>query len=197
VGGVRFADPAPQLSLMNLKHQYRQFQSHYHETKHKVFSFVFYRVGQDTMLAEDLTSDIFLKAYERFESYNDDYAFTTWVYTIARNHLTDYFRKNKDVASNEIEISDERSTETMLKTNLDTLDSMARLRPLLAKLPSLQQECLILKYLDELETKEIAHITGESTANVRQALSRGLKKLRGQAHFLSFLLPLFLFLTTL
>ena len=68
------------------------FTDFYHEYKHKAHRFTLYRVGGDQNLAEDLTSDIFLKAFERFKTYDSTYAFCTWIFTIARNTIIDHYR---------------------------------------------------------------------------------------------------------
>ena len=58
----------------------------------RIFRYVSYRVG-DTIAAEDLTSDIFNKALTGFAKYDaGKAAFSTWIFSIARNTLIDYYR---------------------------------------------------------------------------------------------------------
>jgi RNA polymerase sigma-70 factor, ECF subfamily len=180
--------------MSDLSVQYQQFTDYYHQYKHKVFSYLFYRSGQNLALAEDLASDVFLKAYERFENYNNDYAFSTWIFTIARNHLIDYFRKKREVMVAEIEISDERNSEDKLKKEMDVETAMEKIRPLIAELPPLQQDCIVMKYLGEMENKEIAEITGESEEKVRQNISRAIKKLKAKSSFFNFMLLVTLYI---
>ncbi len=174
--------------MSDLTLQYKKFTGYYDQYKHKVFSYIFYRCGEDRALAEDLTGDVFLKAYEKFETYDGQYAFSTWIFTIARNHLIDHFRKKREQMVEEIEVSDEGEAEQEIKNNIDVEEAMDKVRPFIANLPPLQQDCLIMRYLGEKSNKEIAEITGESESNVRQLISRALKKLKTKASFLNFLL---------
>lgn len=159
-----------------------EFSDYYHQYKHKVYSFVLYRVGGDVNLAEDLTSDVFLKAFERFESYNPKYAFSTWIFTIARNTVIDHYRKDKGQAAdvNELAevIGDERDTVEDWGFELDRQPKLKEIYRCLEKLPDFHKDCLILKYLEDHTNTEIAEITGQSESYVRQGLSRGLKKLK-------------------
>jgi len=45
--------------------------------------------------AEDLVQEVFMKAFDNLESYNSNYAFSTWIYRIATNHTIDFLRKRK------------------------------------------------------------------------------------------------------
>lgn len=162
----------------------RRFTQYYDQWKHKVYSYVYYRVNGDQHLAEDLTSDIFLKAYEKFATYNDEFAFSTWIYTIARHQVIDYFRSSK--VKTAVQYDDEGVGETELAEDLvsawqegiDREQLIKRILVSLEKIPDLQKDCIIMKYLEDMSTKKIAELTGESEAYVRQAISRGLKKLR-------------------
>ncbi|MDF2379603.1 MAG: RNA polymerase sigma factor [Candidatus Gracilibacteria bacterium] len=161
------------------------FDDYYHDYKKKVYNFFFYRLDRDSALVDDLTSDTFIKAFEKFESYDDTYAFSTWIYTIARNTMIDYFRRHKKTTSIEtmnekgIEIEDEDSTD--FENKLSAEMSVEQVKEVLDTLPALQRECIVLKYLEDMETSQIADIMGESEGNVRQSISRGMKRLRKNA----------------
>ena len=158
------------------------FSDCYDQYKHKVYSFFYYRLNGDEQLAEDLTSDTFLKVFDKFDSYNEKYALSTWVYTIAKNTLTDFFRKNKaDVSLEDYEeIHGESEDERLedIEKKLNTALTTEKVLEVLEELPPFHKECIVLRYLEEMEMEEIAEITGKSEANVRQALSRGMKKLK-------------------
>lgn len=154
------------------------FLGYYEQYKHKVFSFLLYRLRGERALAEDLTSDVFLKAYEKFETYDSTYAFNTWIYTIARNVCIDHVRKHKEIVDLEQVVEVEDPDVVRIEEKVDISQQMDRVHAFLGQLPILQRECIILKHLEGMSTKEIADATGESEENVRQAVSRGLKKLR-------------------
>ncbi len=161
------------------KHQ--DFTAHYEDFKDKIYSFFYYRTDGNGTLSEDLTSDTFLKAFRKFDQYDAAYAFSTWIYTIARNTFTDYLRTQKQNKSLEdlTETAHEPGTDDFEDWNADmdheTLTQ--RIIDALKNFPPLQKDVLIMKYLQDLETAEIAVATDQTPANVRQALSRGKKRL--------------------
>src|SRR3990167_15144 len=60
----------------------------------KIYRFVFYRVGHKEV-AEDLAEEVFLKAFGKLASVNENQAFEAWLYQIARNLIYDYYRQKK------------------------------------------------------------------------------------------------------
>ncbi len=53
------------------------------------------KMVKNRSVVEDLVQETFMKAFDSIESYNTDYAFSTWLYRIAKNHTIDYMRKKK------------------------------------------------------------------------------------------------------
>ncbi|MEE3080471.1 MAG: RNA polymerase sigma factor [Bdellovibrionota bacterium] len=71
----------------------RRFQTHYNETKDFVRTIIYWIVRSE--VTEDLIQETYLKAWQRFDSFEERSSFKTWVYTIARNTAFDYLRKSK------------------------------------------------------------------------------------------------------
>lgn len=61
----------------------------------RVFRYVYFRVSDD-QTAEDLTSQVFLKAWENLPRYKPSGHFLAWLYTIARNQVIDHYRTRKE-----------------------------------------------------------------------------------------------------
>jgi RNA polymerase sigma-70 factor (ECF subfamily) len=160
------------------EHQ-EQFLVHYHDYKNKIYSYILYRINGNTELAEDITSDVFFKAYKAFAKYDEkSAAFSTWIYRIARNTLIDHFRKNK---MHQTEYNDEihgGENEEHFVDRLDVEIDMKKVHGALETLPDLQREIVVLKLLENFDTHEIAEQVGKTPENVRKILSRGLKTLR-------------------
>ena len=57
--------------------------------------FMLYEKVKDKELAKDLTIEALGKAFKKLHLYTPDYAFSTWLFTVARNNCIDYLRKNK------------------------------------------------------------------------------------------------------
>jgi RNA polymerase sigma-70 factor (ECF subfamily) len=53
------------------------------------------KMVREQSVVEDLVQETFMKAFDSIGSYNTDYAFSTWLYRIAKNHTIDYLRKKK------------------------------------------------------------------------------------------------------
>lgn len=56
---------------------------------------IVYRMVRNKQEAEDLTQEAFIKAYKSIASFNEEYAFSTWLFKIATNNCIDFFRKRK------------------------------------------------------------------------------------------------------
>lgn len=123
----------------------------YHDYKDKIFSYFFYNLDKNYSLAEDFTSDTFLKAFKSFDSYNAEYKFSTWIFTIARNILYDYYRKEKVNISldEETEITFEEflKYEENLDEKIDIDIKMQEVYKHIEKIPIFQKEVIVMKYM--------------------------------------------------
>jgi RNA polymerase sigma-70 factor (ECF subfamily) len=148
----------------------------YREYLPRVYNFFRYRLG-DRTLAEDLTAATFEKAWRGRSRFRRDLsAFSTWLFTIARNVAIDYFRKKEhDVPLEAVrERADPKSLEEIVQRNHDS----ARLSTLLSQLSTRERELIAFKYGAGLNNREIAHLTRLSGSNVGIILYRVVAKLR-------------------
>ena len=151
----------------------------YDEFMPKVFKYVSYRIA-DIDEAEDITSSVFEKALTNFNKYNEDKAsFSTWIFTIARNTLTDHYRsssKNKDLQT-------EVLTDAMINgsyggDDLITEEDKKVLRAYIAQLSKQEQEIIALKFGSEMTNRQIAKNLELSESNVGIIIYRTVRKLR-------------------
>lgn len=156
---------------------YDSFLGYYGEFYTKILNYVYYRTGQDRTLAEDLTQEIFLKGLEKYSSYDPARPFQAWLYTIARNHLTDYYRKRREVVSYD-SLENVLTTDDDLLAQIDQRDLIRRISRVLPQLTPEEQELVTLRYVQELSTEEICDILGKKPNAVYVALHRAIKKLR-------------------
>ncbi len=142
----------------------------------KIFRFVYYRVGHKET-GEDLTEDVFLKAFKRLHSITEAHRFEGWLYRIAKNTIIDHYRKRKStVAIEEIENTLEYETNLVDIVNLQT--NQIKLLKTLKQLPAEQQIVLKLKFFEQLENPEIAELLHKSEGAIRVIQHRGLTQLR-------------------
>lgn len=159
----------------------RDFEKFYNQHIDKVFRFVFFRVGERAK-AEDLTAEIFLKVLEHFDSYDESRSKTSWLMTITKNHLANYWRDHKETVSTDAWIEEDRPEDGMLLSGAQRAQKreMARyaVAELLANLSPEERELVTLHYLAGYNYTEIAAMTGQTMGAVKVATFRVLKKLR-------------------
>ena len=143
----------------------------------RVFNFFRYRLKvEDDAAAQDLTAMTFEKAWRARRQYQNNLAaFSTWLFTIARNTANDYFRQHRENLSlDEVaQVATNETTEDVAQQNMDT----EQLRRLLQSLPDREQELIALRYGAGLTNRAIASLLKLSEANVGQILHRVMQKL--------------------
>ena len=160
-------------------HRISGFTALYEEHMTYVFRYINYRVGNRNE-AEDLTSLVFEKALAAFHKYDKEKAAPqTWLLTIARNTVTDYFRKsskrNTMPLENAVGIE---SADPSPQEETEQKEEYERLRLCLAILPQREQEIISLKFGAELNNRQIASVLSLSENNVGTILFRAICKLR-------------------
>lgn len=148
----------------------------YREYLPRVYNFFRYQVG-DASLSEDLTAEVFEKAWRGRARFRRNLgAFSTWLFTIARNAATDYFRRNgRDIP---LEAVREQADSISLEETAQRKQDFAKLNSLLSQLPARERELIALKYGADLTNREIAQLTRLSESNVGTILHRTVERLR-------------------
>ena len=135
--------------------------------------------------AEELTLEVFSKAFQNLSTYSDEFAFSTWLFRIATNRGIDSIRRKK---ANTVRIEDENKEdyETVVlasdsKQQPDELlikqQTAGELRTLVDGLKPFWQELIDLRYYKELSYEEIAVQLDMSLGTVKSQLHRAKKKL--------------------
>lgn len=146
----------------------------YEEYHMKVMRFIQSKVN-DYYLAEDLCSDVFVKVYEKLGSFDENKSsFSTWVFTITRNTLIDYYRTRKvteEIPEN-LTYYDDQEEEDITDKDLEKLAFA------LEKLDERSRKLIILHYYDGLTLKEIAEKLNISYIYAKVLHSKSLKNLK-------------------
>ena len=139
----------------------------YDQYSGKVMGYIAARV-QRRADAEDLCADVFEKAYKKIDAYDESKAsLSTWIFTITRNTVIDYFRRNKVMDEPDENIA----AEGEIDDNLLTQETLSELAAALNKLPEDLQDIIVLAYYDGKPLTEIA---------MMMRMSYGAVKLRHQ-----------------
>ena len=143
----------------------------------RVFNFFRYRCA-NAADAEDLTSITFEKAWRGRDRYRRDKgAFSTWLFTIARNAAVDHYRGRTpgvplDEAALVAATGATPEDQTALRSDAE------RLAALLPTLSDRDRELIALKYGAEMSNRDIARATGLSESNVGTIVYRAVQALR-------------------
>ncbi len=148
----------------------------YRQELPRVYNYFRYRLG-DNALAEDLTSATFEKAWHARDRYRRDRAaFSTWLFTSARNTATDHLRTHRaDISFDALRAQPAADSPDATYARQAELEQLGAL---LAQLNDHERELVALKYGAELNNREIARELGMSESNVGTTLHRVVEKLR-------------------
>lgn len=152
----------------------KEFLQYYEKFKDKIFNYFMYRVNFDREKAEDLTSEVFLKALENFDRYERDRPFQAWIYAIAHNHLVNHYR----IAYREIGLSEESDQAIDMISDIDANLELERVKGVIEALPDSSRDILLMRFMDGLSNDEICQALGKEDGAVRTQMSRALKELR-------------------
>jgi RNA polymerase sigma-70 factor, ECF subfamily len=147
-----------------------------------VFRFIYFRVG-NRQLAEDLTSDTFLRALKRIGSFTwQGRDLGAWLVTIARNLVADHFKSGRyrlEVTTGDVLDADredrgpEGSPESAVVdhiTNVTLLTAVKQLNPE-------QQECIVLRFLQGFSVAETAQAMGKNEGAIKALQYRAVRAL--------------------
>ncbi len=157
------------------------FEELYNEYFTRLYRYVLIRVGSDDE-ADDITQLVFLKFYKNLTNWRDQgYDPSAYLYTIARSVIADYFRskarKGKKVESSDAVLEIIADPSQNLQAGVISNEEKANLYTALQQLPENYQEALLLRYMENLSSKEIAQIIGKSDVATRKLLSRAVAAL--------------------
>ncbi len=141
----------------------------------RVYRFIFFRVT-DVQMAEDLTSQVFLKAWENLGRYHPHGPFLAWLYAIARNTVIDNYRTRKQTVSLD-EAAPVAAQDDKLDDRMQLEFEMQTLQAAMQHLTLEQQEVITLKFIAEYDTAHIAKHMGKSEGAVRALQMRALQAL--------------------
>ena len=129
--------------------------------------------------AEELTQDVFLKAFQQLSSFKAESSFSTWIYRIATNLAISAVRKKR----NDVLRLDDSVFANLSDTQVDAAledeseEQMERLQQAMNQLEADERALITLYYLEEKPLAEVAFILGMTEGNAKVKLHRIRKKL--------------------
>jgi RNA polymerase sigma-70 factor, ECF subfamily len=142
-----------------------------------VYRYLLYRVREPSD-AEDITSEVFTRAFAHIAGYRwQGKSFLAWLYTIARNALTDRHRRERPT----VDLDDAYGLAEDGPTAHDRAvhgEEVAALRGAVRHLTDEQQEVLVLRFVQNRSSREVASILGKNEGAIRALQFRALGRLR-------------------
>jgi RNA polymerase sigma-70 factor (ECF subfamily) len=133
--------------------------------------------------AEDIAIQTFSKAFDKINTFDENYVFKTWLITISKNVYIDILRKKNTSISVETTKEQEEKVYLVADENPTPEDkiigeqNLAKLLKDIKKLKPKYQEVIQLRYFQELSYKEISKQINEPMSNVKVKLLRAKKLL--------------------
>ena len=148
------------------------------------------KVG-DFQIAEELTQDTFLKAYQKLGTLKNPNQFAGWLYVIADRLCIAWHRKQKPpmesletTSGEEIEASSYRHYEDEQRKEASTEHRQGRVGSLLEALPESERTVVTLHYLGEMTAKEISKFLGVSVNTIKSRLQRARNRLKEEENMI-------------
>lgn len=153
------------------------FTQLYRRYASKVFAKCISMLG-DEGLARDATQDIFIKILLNLSKFTEQSSFSTWVYSITYNYCIDLIRKKKKIPMLYTEDVGKMSKETEVEIPDSVLLEMKqeRLGKVLDRLPPGDKAILMMKYIDDLQIKDIGDILGKTESAIKMQIMRAKQK---------------------
>jgi len=143
----------------------------------RVYRHIYYRVG-NVADAEDLTQQVFLKAWQAIDRYKRTASpFLAWLMTISHNLVVDFYRTKKDKTYLDAEITADDSASSPERI-AEAHFQQQQLRRAILQLRSNEQQVIMMRFIEGFQYAEIAALLGKSEGATRVILHRALVALR-------------------
>lgn len=151
----------------------------YSAYKSRIYTFLL-RLLSDPAGADDLTQDVFTKAYQALGSLTPEHRVLPWLYRIATNTAIDHLRRRRRFTWLRVGRLEGTGEEPLMPDRHGEVPERDHVRRTLAQLPGEQSTALLLHALEGYSYKEIAEIQNSTVTAVRSRLARARKAFRAR-----------------
>jgi RNA polymerase sigma-70 factor (ECF subfamily) len=168
----------------------QSFNEIFYRYKDRIYNYVYWSILRNDFLSQEVTQLTAIHIWEYKYYYKDNYKFSTWVYTIARNLAYDALRQKNRSLTREISFYQDNKNESISNMNdaeslIDSLDkerSADIIKKTIIKLKQKYCEVIMLRYIEEMSYKEISSILGKKESTVKSIAARGLDLLKNNCN---------------
>ena len=162
----------------------RAFEALYRKYVAQVYSFALYEL-RDPHTAEDVTAQVFLRALAglpRFREQTDgpESSFRVWLFQIARNALSNERRRARRHPASPIDLALEQPASDDVQATAGRRIELEQAWAVIEQLPVDRRRALVLRFVNEMSTREIADVLGKSEGATRVLIHRSLQAVARQ-----------------
>jgi len=162
----------------------RAFDALYRKYVAQVYSFALYEL-RDPHAAEDVTAQVFLRALAglpRFREQTDgpESSFRVWLFQIARNALSNERRRARRHPASPIDLALEQPASDDVQATAGRRIELEQAWAVIEQLPVDRRRALVLRFVNEMSTREIADVLGKSEGATRVLIHRSLQAVARQ-----------------
>lgn len=128
--------------------------------------------------AEDFTQEVFIKAYEKIDTFSNSVPFSAWIYRIGYNHGINRVSKKQtlQLSDDAAEALPDRSDTP--ETQLVKKEQKGTIREIIGKLPDIYHTVIKMRFFDELSYAEIAKIVGKPINTIKSHIFRAKEMIK-------------------
>jgi RNA polymerase sigma-70 factor (ECF subfamily) len=141
--------------------------------------------GLEIESAEDILQEAFIKVYVNLNEYDSDFTFSSWIYRITHNETINHLRKYSKADIIPLETDDETGnlieilkSEINIEDETNKKDIVEKIRVAISMLPQKYREVLILRYIEDMDYKEISDILKMPMGTVATTINRAKEKFK-------------------
>lgn len=154
---------------MEINQIYKQFHQ-------LLYNYIAVRV-KDSNDAEDILQEVFIKISSKLDTLTNGEKLKSWIYTITRNAIIDYYRKNAN--NKKTELTDKIIDEALAETEFDATKGLEKcLKRFIQKLPKEYREIIIDSELTGIKQKDLAIKYELAYSSIRSRVQRGRTRLK-------------------
>jgi RNA polymerase sigma-70 factor (ECF subfamily) len=151
----------------------------------EIFRMIYYRTRSQAD-AEDLTQDVFLKAFRSLKRLENTAVFRSWLYRIAVNRVNDHFRKKRlkaligfsSMDEDDFVETEEMAVAPQATREMARKEFWTRVKGAMKALSKMEREVFMLRFFDQLPIKEITAALKKNESTVKTHLYRAMNKVK-------------------
>ena len=155
----------------------KAFEKIYDRYKDRIYGFIM-NMTNNQQIAQDLSHDVFLKVMRKAEQFSNEYKFSTWIFTIAKNTTLDHFKKKSEVTHGLDKEQNQNWIDATVDPDADiemkAIEKADReiVKKCLENLKPDHKEVLLLRIYSELSYDEITKIMDKSLSSIKSLINR-------------------------